>query len=214
MKTVRIFFKKTDRLKFISHLDMTRVMSRLIVKSKIPVWYTEGFNQHVYMNFAVPLSLGFEGVYEVLEIRLIDDNYSNDDCLEALRKAAMSGLEFVAVKDPVIPMKDIAFAEFELDFGDNAANIKDAVTEFLSRDSILCQKKGKKGKIKEIDIIPKISNFSWDNNSLNLVLTAGNEDNLNPTLVMDRFFEENEELKCFYSVTRTAILDKYLNKFI
>lgn len=214
MKTVRIFFKKTDRLKFISHLDMTRVMSRLIVKSKIPVWYTEGFNQHVYMNFAVPLSLGFEGVYEVLEIRLIDDNYSNDDCLEALRNAAMPGLQFIAVKDPVMPMTDIAFAKFVLDFSDNAASIKDAVTEFLSRDSILCQKKGKNGKIKEIDIIPKISSFSWDNNSLNLVLTAGNEDNLNPTLVMDRFFEENEALKCFYSVTRTAILDKDKNNFI
>ena len=214
MKTVRIFFKKTDRLKFISHLDMTRVMSRLIVKSKIPVWYTEGFNQHVYMNFAVPLSLGFEGIYEILEIRLIDDNYSNNDCLLALQKAAMPGLEFVAVKDPIMPMKDIAFAKFELDFGNNATDLKDAVTEFLKRDSIICQKKGKKGKIKEIDIIPKISSYSWNNNLLTLVLTAGNEDNLNPTLVMDRFFEENESLKCFYSVTRTGILDKDKNNFI
>lgn len=214
MKTVRIFFKKTDRLKFISHLDMTRVMSRLIVKSKIPVWYTEGFNQHVYMNFAVPLSLGFEGIYEILEIRLTDDLYSNDDCLLALQKAAMPGLEFVAVKDPVTPMKDIAFAKFELDFGDNAAGLTDAVTAFLSRESIICQKKGKKGKIKEIDIIPKIDSFSWNNNILTLILTAGNEDNLNPTLVMDRFFEENEALKCFYSVTRTAILDKNKNNFL
>ncbi len=214
MKTVRIFFKKTGRLKFISHLDMTRVMSRLIVKSKIPVWYTEGFNQHVYMNFAVPLSLGFEGVYEVLEIRLVDDNYSNDDCLAALQKAAMTGLEFVAVKDPVKPMKDIAFAKFELNFGDKAVGLKDAVTEFLSRDSIICQKKGKKGKIKEIDIIPKVNSFCWDNSMLTIVLTAGNEDNLNPTLVMDRFFEENEALKCFYSVTRTAILDKDKNNFV
>ena len=82
------------------------------------------------------------------------------------------------------------------------------MTAFLNRDSIICQKKGKKGKIKEIDIIPKIDSFSWNNNILTLILTAGNEDNLNPTLVMDRFFEENEALKCFYSVTRTAILDK------
>ena len=65
MKTVRVFFKKLGRMKFISHLDMTRFMSRLITKANIPVWYTEGFNQHLYMNFAVPLSLGFEGLYEV-----------------------------------------------------------------------------------------------------------------------------------------------------
>ena len=67
MRNVRIFYKKIGRMKFISHLDMTRFMSRLISKSKIPVWYTEGFNRHIYMNFAVPLSLGFEGLYEILE---------------------------------------------------------------------------------------------------------------------------------------------------
>ena len=38
MKNVRIYFKKTDRMKFVSHLDMTRVMSRLIKKSGIPIW--------------------------------------------------------------------------------------------------------------------------------------------------------------------------------
>ncbi len=214
MRTVRIFFKKTDRLKFISHLDMTRVMSRLVVKSKIPVWYTEGFNQHVYMNFAVPLSLGFEGIYEFLEIRLIDDSYSNSDCLAALQRVAIPGLDFIAVKDPVKPMKDIAFAEFILDFGKNAIALTQAITKFLNQESIICKKKGKKGKIREIDIIPKISSFGWNNNQLTLVLTAGNEDNLNPTLVIDRFFQENEALRCFYSVTRTAILDKDKNNFI
>ncbi len=214
MKTVRIFFKKTGRLKFISHLDMTRVMARLITKSKIPVWYTEGFNQHVYMNFAVPLSLGFEGIYEILEIRLTDDNYSNEDCLTALQSVAMPDLEFVAVKDPLKPMKDISFAEFCLDFGDKAQSIREKVIGFLGRDSIICQKKGKKGKLREIDIIPKINRFSFNQNILTLCLTAGNEDNLNPTLVMDKFFEDTETPRCFYLVTRTAILDKDGNNFI
>lgn len=206
MRTVRIFFNKTGRLKFISHLDMTRVMSRLIVKSKIPIWYTEGFNQHVYMNFAVPLSLGFEGVYEILEIRLIDDSFSNEDCLAALKKVSIEGLEFVKVDEPQMAMKDIGFAEFALNFGESFAEIKEKLTEFLNRDSIICEKKGKKGKIKQIDIIPKINRFSFDSDSLILCLTAGNEDNLNPTLIMDKFFEENE--KVFYSVTRTAIFNK------
>ena len=49
---------------------MNRFMSRLITRAKLPVWYTEGFNQHVYMNFAVPLSLGYEGHYEILEISI------------------------------------------------------------------------------------------------------------------------------------------------
>ena len=105
-------------------------------------------------------------------------------------------------------MKDIAFAEFKLDFGENASALKYKITEFLSRDSIICEKKGKKGKIKEIDIIPKIGGFSFEDDKLVLRLTAGNEDNLNPSLVMDTFFSQTETEEIFYSVTRTAILDK------
>ena len=82
MKNVRLFYSKTGRMKFVSHLDMTRFMSRLIAKSKIPVWYTEGFNQHIYMNFALPLSLGYEGLYEVMDFRLNDDSYPLEECLK------------------------------------------------------------------------------------------------------------------------------------
>ncbi|MBQ8303735.1 MAG: DUF2344 domain-containing protein, partial [Clostridia bacterium] len=60
MKNVRLIYEKKDRMRFVSHLDMTRFMSRMIQKSKVPVWYTEGFNKHIYVTFALPLSLGFE----------------------------------------------------------------------------------------------------------------------------------------------------------
>lgn len=198
------------RMKFISHLDMTRFMSRLIAKSKIPVWYTEGFNRHIYMNFAVPLSLGFEGLYEILEIRIMDDNFTNEDCLKALNNVAVEGIEFLSVCDQEQNMKDIGFAEFCLCFDECVPN---GIEEFLNSESILCEKKGKKGKIKEIDLIPKINSFKIENNVLTLVLVAGNEDNLNPTLVMDTFFEKTGKEPIFYSVTRTAILNKKLEIF-
>lgn len=192
-------------MKFISHLDMTRFMSRLIAKSKIPVWYTEGFNRHIYMNFAVPLSLGFEGLYEILEIRIIDDNFSNEDCLNSLNSVTVDGIEFMSVCDQKQNMKDIGFAEFKLGFDEN---IPEKLKEFLQSDSILCEKKGKKGKIKEIDLIPKIKSFKIEDNILILVLVAGNEDNLNPTLAMDTYFAKTETEPLFYSVVRTAILNK------
>ena len=192
-------------MKFISHFDMTRFMSRLIAKSKIPVWYTEGFNRHIYMNFAVPLSLGFEGLYEILEIRIIDDNFSNEDCLNALNSVTVDGIEFMSVCDQKQNMKDIGFAEFKLCFDEN---IPKRLKEFLQSDSILCEKKGKKGKIKEIDLIPKIKSFKIEDNILILVLVAGNEDNLNPTLVMDTYFAKTETKPLFYTVVRTAILNK------
>lgn len=208
MKNVRIFYEKKGRMKFVSHLDMNRFMARLIAKSKIPVWYTEGFNQHVYMNFAVPLSLGFEGLYEIMDIRLTDDNYSLEACLNALNSVCPEDIKFTAAAEPVLKTKEIGFAEFKLSLNNFTETDRQKLTDFLNKPSILCQKVGKKGKVKEIDIIPKIRSFGFDRDILTLCLVAGSEDNLNPTLVMQTFFEQTETEPVFYSVTRTAILDK------
>ncbi len=198
-------------MKFVSHLDMNRFMSRLITKSKIPVWYTEGFNQHIYMNFALPLSLGFEGLYEILDIRLIDEEYSHGDVLTALKNVAVEDIEFVAVTDGEMQMKTIGFAKYELEFED--FSFADTLKEFLSREEILCQKTGKKGKVKEIDLIPKIKSFEIGENSVKFVLVAGSEDNLNPTLVMDTFFAQCEIAPVYYTVSRTMIYNRDGDEF-
>ena len=213
MKTVRIFFEKKGRLKFVSHLDMTRFMARLLAKSKIPVWYTEGFNQHIYMNFALPLSLGFEGLYEILEIRLTDDSYDLNECLNALKKVSPPDIDFISVDEPLTAMKDIGFATFRIDFDEIDQSLAESLKDFFESDSVICQKVGKKGKIKEFDIIPKIHSYEINQNMLFLCLTAGNEDNLNPTLVMDAFFERKAVNPIFYTVTRLAIMDKSGNLF-
>ena len=211
MRNVRIFYKKLGSMKFVSHLDMNRFMSRIITKAKIPVWYTEGFNQHIYMNFALPLSLGYEGHYEIVDIRIIDENFTDEDCLDALRKVAVPDIEFISVTEPQMPMKTIGFAKYELSFED--FTFKDSLIDFLSQESIICTKKGKKGKFKEIDLIPKIKEFSATDTGLNLILVAGSEDNLNPALIMDTFFEQKGIAPNFYSVERTMIYNKDFAEF-
>ena len=114
MKSVRIFYTKTGRMKFVSHLDMNLLMTRVIRKADIPVWYTEGFNRHIYINYAVPLSLGFEGVYEVMDIRLTEDAFSLEEMLKRLNAAAPEGIEFLRANTPVLPTAAIFFAEYEL----------------------------------------------------------------------------------------------------
>lgn len=211
MRNVRIFYRKKGRMKFVSHLDMNRFMSRLIAKSKIPVWYTEGFNQHIYMNFAVPLSLGFEGDYEILDIRIVDPDFTDTDCLNALKSVEAPDIEFLKACEPIENMKQIAFAEYLLEFGELDA---EKITAFLSRESIITTKKGKKGKLKQIDLIPKIKDFKVEDNRLTLLLVAGCEDTLNPSLVMETYFEANGLEPQFFAVTRKAIFNKEGKLFV
>lgn len=214
MKNVRIFYTKTGRMKFVSHLDMNRLMTRVIRKAGIPVWYTEGFNRHIYINYAVPLSLGFEGVYEIMDIRLIDDGFSFEDLLKSLNAAAPEGIEFLRADTPVLPTKDIFFAEYELTFDPENAPLYKKLKEFLSKESVICQKKDKKGRIKEFDIIPKIKRAEFLSDKALLVLAAGNEGNLNPSLVLNAFFEETGTPPVFCTVKRIMLYDKDLKPFL
>ncbi len=73
MKNVRVWFEKKGAVRYISHLDLTRNMSRGIKLSGLPVWYTEGFNPRIYMTYAMPLSLGVCGERECMDIRLTEE---------------------------------------------------------------------------------------------------------------------------------------------
>lgn len=213
MKNVRIFYRKKGRMKFVSHLDMNRFMSRIINKAKVPVWFTEGFNRHVYLNFAVPLSLGYEGLYEVMDVKTEDENCDLNGFLTALQKVSVPDIEFFAVSEAVLKMKEIGFAEFEILFDGVSPEFADKINSFFERRSIICQKTTKKGGTKDIDIAPLIRKFSLEGNKLILVLTAGNENNLNPSLVMSALFTQCKTEPIYYSVTRTMLYDKELKPF-
>jgi len=209
LKNVRLFYKQGGRMRFISHLDMTRFMSRLIRRANIPVWYTEGFNPHLYMTFALPLSLGFESDYNVLDIRVLDDDYDISVLPEKLNAVCPPYITFFDVAEPQKKAGDVAAAEFNITFDDNGVIAKD-INDFLGRDSIVVLKKTKKGGEKEIEVADKIKAFSLENNDgntkLKITLPAGSVENLNPELFLNKFFEESGKYYC-YVVNRTAILD-------
>lgn len=196
-------------MRFISHLDMTRFMTRVIRRAELPVWYTEGFNPHLYMTFALPLSLGFESDYEVVDIRLLDDNFPLDALCEKLNAVCPPYIHFFNAAEPIKKAGDVAAAEFNITFDDNG-EIAEDIKAFLGSESIKVLKKTKKGDIKELEVADKIIGFevcTQDKNTvLKITLPAGSTENLNPELFLNAFFEQSGRYYC-YVVNRTAILD-------
>ena len=70
---IRVFFVKEGPSKYMSHLDLMRCMTRTIRRAGVPIWYTEGFNPHPFMTFAMPLSLGTSGMCETMDVRMTTD---------------------------------------------------------------------------------------------------------------------------------------------
>ncbi len=211
MKNVRVFYKKKSRLKFVSHLDMNRFMTRTIRRTNIPVWYTEGFNCHAYITFALPLSLGFESEYEIMDFKVTDDSFSLDNVKSELIRVMPEYIEIIEVAEPKLNAGKIAFAEFEVAFEDITDGVKNDILEFLSSNEIITTKKTKKGAEKVVDLKPKIKAYEFNNDTLILTLNAGN-DNLNPTLLISAF-EASRYALPDYTITRTKILDEQLNIF-
>lgn len=220
MREVRLRFSKTDRCKYISHLDINRCMSRALTRAKIPLWYTEGFNPHPYMSFSLPLSLGIESFVESMGIRIIGD-ITNDEIKKKMNEMLPDGIRILEVYDDFRQDKDIAYSDyvFRIQFKDNETAMQ-KINNVLKSDEIIAERKVKKGKrkiFKETNLKPLIQKFNssirGEDIVLNLRLMAGIEKNLNPTLLFDTIIKLIDMDFEWKSISRIAILDKDFKEF-
>lgn len=175
-------FSKTGRAKYVSHLDLVRAMTRAVRRADIPLWYTEGFNRHPYLTFASPLSLGYEGLRETMDIRMADD-FPYDELATRLNAVLPEGLEVISAADVVAKAGDLAAAEYRLTIHLPAEVIRDA----LSSGELLVEKRTKKKTMKTIDILPyfkdAVIETAGENTTLvTVALPSGGNENVNPGL--------------------------------
>ena len=181
MKTVRIEFSKLGRAKYISHLDLTRMMTRAVRRAALPVWYTEGFNRHPYLTFAAPLSLGYEGLCETMDLRLIEDmDYAV--LAEKLNAVMPEGFAILTAYEAVAKPRDLVRATYRL----TTDCPVETVRELLASEQIMVEKRTKKKEIKRIDICPYFKNaVVSDGTQIDVTLPCGGAETINPSLLFD-----------------------------
>ena len=184
MKTVRIIFSKTGRAKYVSHLDLMRTMTRALRRAAIPLWYTEGFNRHPYLTFAAPLSLGYEGERESMDIRL-EEEMDYATLVAQLNAALPEGICAVEAVEAQAKVKELVSAVYHIRLDVSAA----VVSDLLSHAEILVEKRTKKKTMKTIDIKPFFANAKVEATGegtciMAVTLPCGSADNINPALFM------------------------------
>jgi len=156
----RVYYKKTGILKYVGHLDLMRMIYRIIRKSNLKVIYTQGFNHHPKIKLAPPLPLGMEGHYEFFEIQS-NTSYKCDEILNALSFVNYDEMKIFDVKllskndkrsiDAISSelVKVIPESKYALD-------IIDGVKKYEAVDSWIIEKE-KKNKIVKLDIKDNIT---------------------------------------------------------
>ncbi len=192
MADIRVCFTKLNKLKYISHLDLQRAIHRMLVRSDLPIAYTEGFNPHPRLNIALPLSIYQEGERELFDFRIVSE-VSVEEIKEKLQKAAFPGMDIVdvAVADGKLATKRAIWRlETETDMD---------IDEFISAfdGEMLVTKRSKTGE-KTVDISPMTKLVSAERSENGIVarveLNAAGNDYLNPSYVA-AFFGEKLILK-------------------
>jgi len=192
MADIRVTFTKLGALQYISHLDLQRAISRMLLRSGLPVGYSEGFNPHPKLNIALPLSIYQEGERELFDFKITED-IPTEVISEKLEAVAFPGMKIVDVQMAVGKLRTktaIWRLEFETDMGteefSSAFNAEMPVT-----------KRSKSGE-KTVDIAPMIKFISADKTENGIIarveLNAANSDYLNPAYIA-AFFGDRVNLK-------------------
>ncbi len=203
LKTVRLLFSKTGRARFISHLDLNRTMTRAVRRAGIPLWYTEGFNRHPYLTFTAPLSLGYEGLAEIMEIRLEEDMPA-EQLVSRLQAVMPEGLCVYEAFEAQMKAGELKSAGYTLDFSCPV----EPVRELLAQSEILVQKFSKKKVLKTVDIAPAFASATVEKGSdgcrMTVTLPCGGDGTVNPSLFVTALKEKTgEDIPC--RVVRTAL---------
>lgn len=178
---LRVRFHKTGRAQYISHLDLGRTMRTAINRAEIPVKYSEGFNPHPKMSFALTLSVGTESVCEFMELKLTEQ----PDCpgiLESLRANLTDELYVEEVYVPERKANEIAWSEYEIVFSPEGGERVPDYRGIIRDEPLVISKRTKSGK-KTVDIRPQILRFSQEGDKLCCVLCADNVNYLKPEYI-------------------------------
>ncbi len=151
MFKARMKFAKEGRAKYISHLDLMHAMQRSMARCQMPLWFTEGFNQHAYVSVALPLSTGYSGECEFLDFNLLTEKVPDDAVkkLNAVFPEGLRAIEIYPLSDGGMKIADIAWSKYRITWGFEGTvpeNFVSDVQALFAQDCVEILKRSKRGE--------------------------------------------------------------------
>jgi radical SAM-linked protein len=146
VQRLRVRYAKRGRLRFTSHRDFSRAFERALVRARIPMAYSSGFNPHPRISYAGASPTGAASEAEYLEIGLaetVDPARLADDLDQALPE----GLDVLEVTEaaPGSLTDRLEASRWQIDLALPPATVTAAAEAFLARSSVTVERMTKKG---------------------------------------------------------------------
>ncbi len=147
MQRVRLRYAKRGRLRFTSHRDFSRAFERALVRSRVPVAYSSGFNPHPRISYAGASPTGAASEAEYLEVGLAE-HVSPENVRRALDDALPPGLDVLeAVTSSGGSLTErLEASRWRVRLAQTSvAHAGEAVADFLSQEVVEVERMTKKG---------------------------------------------------------------------
>lgn len=162
MKRLFLAITKGEEIRFLGHLDYLRTMERVVVRSGIPIAFSEGFNPHMKISLDSALAVGVTADPLYMEIKLEKD-MPIEEVKERMQREMPKGMTIYYIEEAAQEWpKFVAFfnedayeMEGPVTEGADAEAAKEAIARFNALPSFIYQRVTPK-KVREMDVKPMI----------------------------------------------------------
>ncbi len=221
---LRIKFEKTGKLQYISHLDLVRTMHKIIIRTGLPIWYTEGFNPKPKMVFAAPLSIGTESYVEFMDLRM-SEKINPEDAVRLINQNSTDELRVIDAYYPETKLTDLKWLAYTIKIfvKDASSKLAEKCEESLNQEHIVVTKQTKSG-VADVDIKSLIqsADVTFDEGCIvvSCVISADASAFLNPEYIVKYLRKEcgiltsEDLLSESYSIVRERAFRADMSEFL
>ncbi len=188
--------------------NLMHTMQRTMARCQMPLWFTEGFNQHAYVSVALPLSTGYSGEYEFLDFNLLSENVPINavEALNAVFPEGLRAIEIYPLADGGMQLRDIAWSKYRItwSFADGVpADFAENVNKLFAQPTVEIVKRSKRGE-KTVNMRELMNGFALteqDGQVIAEVVTAAGNNNMSPeylTRAIAQYLPQYEILSAAY----------------
>ncbi len=211
-------FLRDERLRFLSHLNQQRLFQRAFRRANLAVAYSQGFNPHPKMSFALAMAVGLISDCEYGEV-ILEEGITATLFIEKMNQVLPDGLKILKARianDHKGSLSAMLLAsDYELRVkiieGFKEEDLKKHIGNFLNRDEIFIEKRNKKKKMVKKEIrayINKIELKKIDDTrraTLNISLNYLDQQTVKPQLILESI---NDYEKLIFEIDPTILIHR------
>jgi len=211
-----IKFTKESEIKFIAHLDLMRTIQKGVRRSGLPAQYSRGFNPHMAVSIAQPVSVGVYSSGEYMDLILVEE-VDEQEILEKLNATTAKGINFLEVTKIVeeintkklpqgMALIDACRYTIKINYKDTKV-LDEELKSLLEEADWTTIKKSKKGE-REVDIKALVYEFEFsikgEELTINALIQSGSREHLSADLLISYIKERtsNAHEDAFVDVKR------------